>query len=114
MPSKKIPIQKLKIGMFVEELDRPWIDSPFFFHKKLIKYQKHIDKLVSHGIQHVTINTEKGADYEGESVLNNSEKSHLTEVSKEQQCPPVQPEYADPVKIEEELPRAKEIRSNVS
>ena len=87
MPSKKIPIQKLKIGMFVEELDRPWIDSPFFFHKKLIKNQEHIDKLVSHGIQHVTINTEKGADYEEESILNNSEKSHLTEVSKEQQSP---------------------------
>ncbi len=114
MPSKKIPIQKLKIGMFVEELDRPWIDTPFFFHKKLLKNQAHIDKLVSHGIQHVTINTEKGADYEEEAILNNSEKSHLTEVSKEQQTPPVQPEYADPVKIDEELPRAREIRSNVS
>ena len=114
MTIKKIPIQKLKIGMFVEELDRPWIDSPFFFHKKLLKKQAHIDKLVSHGIRHVTINTEKGADYEEESILNNSEKSHLTEVSKEPQSPPVQPEYADPVKIEEELPRAMEIRSNVS
>jgi len=114
MPSKKIPIQKLKIGMFVEELDRPWIDSPFFFHKKLLKKQAHIDKLVSHGIRHVTINTEKGADYEEEAILNNSEKSHLTEVSKEPQSPPVQPEYADPVKIEEELPRAMEIRNNVS
>lgn len=114
MASKKIPIQKLKAGMFVEELDRPWIDTPFFFHKKLIKNQAQIDKLVSYGIQHVMINTDKGADSEDKPVLNSSEKSHLSVTPKEHPQPPEKPKKTDPVRIEEELPRAKEIRSNVS
>ncbi len=114
MASKKIPIQKLKTGMFVEELDRPWIDTPFFFHKKLIKSQDQIEKLVSHGIQHVTINTDKGADCDDKSVLNNNEKHHLSATPKEQPQPSVKPDNSDPLKIEEELPRAKEIKRNVT
>jgi len=118
MASKKIPVQKLKTGMFVEGLDRPWIDSPFFFHKKLIKSQDQIDKFVSHGIQHVTINTDKGADTEDKPVLNNNEKSHLSATPMEQPQPQPQPsvesENTDSIKIEEELPRAKEIKSNVT
>lgn len=114
MASRKIPIQKLKTGMFVEELDRPWIDTPFFFHKKLIKNQEHIDKLVGHGIQHVTINTDKGADIEDDPVLNNNERSHLFSKPNESSQPSVKPDYSDPLKIEDELPRAKEIKNNVA
>src|SRR3990172_3296318 len=116
MASKKIPVQKLKTGMFVEGLDRPWIDSPFFFHKKLIKSQDQIDKFVSHGIQHVTINTDKGADTEDRPVLNNNEKFHLsaTPMEQPQPQPSVESENTDSIKIEEELPRAKEIKSNVT
>src|SRR3989304_7368767 len=114
MASKKIPIQKLKTGMFVEELDRPWIDTPFFFHKKLIKNQEHIDKLVSHGITHVTINTDKGADIEDKPGLNNSEKAHLPAKPDESSQPSVKTDYSDPLNIEDELPRAKEIKSNVA
>ncbi|MDQ2070799.1 DUF3391 domain-containing protein, partial [Natronospira bacteriovora] len=31
MALKKIDIRDLKVGMYVAELDRPWIDSPFLF-----------------------------------------------------------------------------------
>ena len=114
MASKKIPVQKLKAGMFVEELDRQWIDTPFFFHKKLIKNQDQIDKLISHGILHVMINTDKGADCEDKSVLDDNEKSHLSAATKAQPQPSGKPENSDPLRIEEELPRAKEIKSNVT
>lgn len=98
----------------MEELDRQWIDTPFFFHKKLIKNQDQIEKLISHGILHVMINTDKGADYEDKSVLNENEKSHLYESPKKQPQPSEKPENSDPLKIEEELPRAKEIKSTVT
>src|SRR3989337_2422275 len=114
MASKKIPVQKLKTGMFVEELDRQWIDTTFFFHKKLIKNQDQIDKLISHGILHVMINTDKGADCEDNSVLDDNEKSHLSAATKVQPQPSEKSENYDPLKIEEELPRAKEIKSNVT
>ncbi len=111
---KKIPIQKLKTGMFVEELDRPWIDTPFFFHKKLIKSQDQIDKLISHGIQHVMINTDRGDDSEDKSVLDKNEKLHLSATPKESPETSGKSEYSDPVRFEEELPRAKEIKGNVT
>ena len=114
MASKKIPIQKLKVGMFVEELDRQWIDTPFFFHKKLIKDHDQIDKLINNGILYVMINTDKGADYEETSILDENEKSHLSAEPKAQPQPSVIPENSDPLQIEEELPRALEIKSNVT
>ncbi|MCC6544522.1 MAG: HD-GYP domain-containing protein [Nitrospirae bacterium] len=114
MASKKIPVQKLNVGMFVEQLDRPWIDTPFFFHKKLIKTQDQIDKLISNGIMYVMINTEKGADLEDKSVLNDTERTHLSVKPEEKPKPSAKSEYIDPLTIDEELPRAKEIRSNVS
>src|SRR4030067_542576 len=106
MASKKIPIQKLTVGMFVEELDRQWIDTPFFFHKKLIKNHDQIDKLISNGILYVMIDTDKGADYEETSILDENEKSHLSAEPKAQPQPSVIPENSDPLQIEEELPRA--------
>ena len=57
MAIKKIPVHKLRIGMFIEDLDLPWLDTPFFFHRKKVKDHDLIDKFVSHGIQHVMINT---------------------------------------------------------
>ena len=29
--SKKIPVSQLSLGMYVTELDRPWLESPFLF-----------------------------------------------------------------------------------
>ena len=28
---KKIPLEELQFGMYVNELDRPWTDTPFVF-----------------------------------------------------------------------------------
>lgn len=114
MPLKEVPVHKLRVGMFVEELDRPWLDSPFLFHRKKIKTQEQIDEFVKYGIQNVMINTEKGLDCEEKSILNQYEKSHLVVSSKTSHVPPPKPQYADPVELKEELPRAKEIKSNVS
>lgn len=114
MAIKKIPVHKLRIGMFIEGLDRPWLDTPFFFHRKKVKDRELIDKFVSHGIQHVMINTEKGLDCEEQSVLDQHEKAHLTDTPKKPATLPSQPQNDDPVKLNEELPRAKEIKTNVS
>jgi len=31
MEHKKVPVSDLRIGMYVANLDRPWLDSPFLF-----------------------------------------------------------------------------------
>ncbi len=61
---KRIHINQLKPGMFVVDLDRPWLKTPFLFHRQYIKGPKEILKLKHSGIQHVTIDVTKGADVE--------------------------------------------------
>lgn len=41
----KIPVKDLQIGMFVVELDRPWLESPFLFQGFLIETQEELGKL---------------------------------------------------------------------
>ncbi len=114
MGLKKIPVHKLKVGMFLEELDRPWLDTPFFFHRKKLKKQDDIDELVKYGIRTVLINTDKGPDCEEESILDQNERAHLIDTLKTLQIPPSKPQGSDPVALNEELPRATEIKINVT
>ena len=114
MSTKRIPVHKLTVGMFAEELDRPWLDTPFFFHKKKIKRQEDIDEFIRYGIKTVLINTDKGLDCKDESILNQHERAHLVDTPKAPQLPPSKPQDSDPVVLNEELPRAKEIKTNVT
>ncbi|MEW6246960.1 MAG: DUF3391 domain-containing protein [Nitrospirota bacterium] len=59
---KRIAVDQLKPGMFLVELDRPWIKTPLLFHKRLIRRPEEIDLLKRHGIREVTIDLGKGAD----------------------------------------------------
>jgi hypothetical protein len=42
---EKVDVADLTIGMFVVELDRPWLDTPFLLQGFLIESQKEIDEL---------------------------------------------------------------------
>lgn len=115
MALKKIPVHRLKIGMHVEDLDRPWLDTPFFFHSKKIKRHEDIDNLIKYGIKTVTIDTNKGPDCEEQqSILDHHEKAHLTDRPGSFHIQPPEPADIDPVTLNEELPKAKEIKANVS
>ncbi|MCX5908913.1 MAG: DUF3391 domain-containing protein, partial [Deltaproteobacteria bacterium] len=61
-PLKKIRIADLKVGMFVVNLDRPWLEHPFLTGKKLITSEKQIAKLREYGIGHLYIDPGKGLD----------------------------------------------------
>lgn len=59
---KRVDIEHVEVGMYVERLDRPWIETPFLFHKQKIKDASTIDKFKKHKIRFVYINAEKGID----------------------------------------------------
>lgn len=61
---KRIHVDQLKPGMFVVALDRPWLKTPFLFHRQYIKRPKEILTLKHYGIQHVTVDVTRGADVE--------------------------------------------------
>ena len=55
----KVGTDKLKIGMYVTSLDRPWLETPFMFQGFAIRDNSEIDQLCSH-CKYVHIDTEKG------------------------------------------------------
>lgn len=44
---EKIEVERLTLGMFVAELDRPWIDSPFMLQGFVLEDQADIDTMMS-------------------------------------------------------------------
>jgi len=61
---KQITISELKPGMYVVGLDRSWFQTPFLFHRKLIKDAAEIEMFKLHGIREVVIDVSEGADSE--------------------------------------------------
>jgi putative nucleotidyltransferase with HDIG domain len=59
---KRIPINRIKLGMFVVGLDQSWQETPFFFHRKLIRSDADIELLKLHGVHEVIIDTAQGVD----------------------------------------------------
>ncbi|MBL8516837.1 MAG: DUF3391 domain-containing protein [Betaproteobacteria bacterium] len=41
----KIPVSKLEIGMFIADIDRPWMDTPFLIQGFLIQDEEQIEQL---------------------------------------------------------------------
>jgi len=60
---KKIKIEELKVGMFIEDLDRSWFKHPFLTNKKRITSREQIEKLEAYGILEVYIDPKKGLDF---------------------------------------------------
>jgi putative nucleotidyltransferase with HDIG domain len=54
---RKIPVADLQIGMYVAELDRPWLETPFLFQGFYVREAGDVDAVRSHCRQ-VVIDTE--------------------------------------------------------
>ena len=57
---QSIPLEYLTVGMFVVDLDVPWINSPFLTHSRKIKSFKDIDALRRSGVKNLVIDTDRG------------------------------------------------------
>src|SRR5918992_1250784 len=59
---KRIPLSQLKPGMYVVELDRAWIHTPFLFDSRRIRNAREIELLAKHGVQEVIIDPARGTE----------------------------------------------------
>lgn len=59
---KTIPVEDLKVGMFVERLCSSWLSHPFLVGPKRITSQDLVDRIKASGIREIIIDTTKGAD----------------------------------------------------
>ena len=59
---KTIPTKELRVGMYVHDLGRAWLDHPFAVNRFLVKEGQVIQKISHAGIREVIIDTSKGLD----------------------------------------------------
>lgn len=66
--TRRVPLAEVKPGMYVVGLDRSWIDTPFLFHRKLIKDSDDIELFKKHGIREVVIDPSRSVDLDDVNV----------------------------------------------
>ncbi len=126
--TEKIGVENLLIGMFITELDRPWLDTPFLFQGFLIETEEQIADLRRY-CQYVLVDPLRSIGWEpGQDTPEHQEAlRRLAILDRENQnaLPPLPlalaerasgpfsrnlNRYADRAQLEQELPRAKEIQ----
>ena len=126
--NEKIDVANLLVGMFVTELDRPWLDTPFLFQGFLIESEDDIAELRRY-CQYVLVDPVRSIGWdpwrdtpERQEALRRME---LLNRAGQNVLPPLplelaehrsgafsrnQNRYTDRVQLEQELPRAKDIQ----
>ena len=59
---KKIPVSRLRPGMFIQELCGDWMSHPFWRAQFKLSGDADLRRIVESGIQHVYIDTDRGLD----------------------------------------------------
>lgn len=62
MTIKEITINQLCVGMYICEIDLPWMKNPFFRQKLLVKADSEVAQLAAAGCKSLKIDTTKGLD----------------------------------------------------
>ncbi|WJW75399.1 HD-GYP domain-containing protein [Thiohalobacter sp. IOR34] len=79
---KKIPLEKLKVGMYVHELDCRWMDHPFVANRFAIRNEGQISKIRAAGISELYIDTARGGDLESAPSVEQVEQAMQEEVER--------------------------------
>jgi putative nucleotidyltransferase with HDIG domain len=93
---KRIDVKGLKVGMYVVQLDRPWIETPFLFSKFLIKSSEQISQLKEY-CSYVHIDTDKGKDADSAipaAQMDARIVNKLTKIENEERPPEGSPQVA--------------------
>ena len=59
---KKVSVDEIRPGMYVVELDRPWLQTSYMSHHKIIQSEEDIEKYKRDGIRELVIDTTRGVD----------------------------------------------------
>jgi HD-GYP domain-containing protein (c-di-GMP phosphodiesterase class II) len=105
----KVYCDDLKPGMYVQELDRPWLETPFMFQGFQIRNNKEIEVLKQH-CEYVYINKVE-SEIDTTVVCPNTIPSRFTEsqIREVANRPVSSSMYVDSVNVEEELVTARGI-----
>lgn len=113
---QSISIADLSVGMFVVDLDIPWINSPFLTHCRRIKSFKDIDALKRSGVKDLVIDVDRGAPPKKQKEPDNPSATVLVAPLQEADEGTAHEVLAAPPKrvtVSEEMKVAKKVRSEV-
>lgn len=115
---KKIAVDDLAVGMFVAELDRPWLDTPFLLQGFLIESLEQIETLKRY-CRHVYVDPLRSAETIGHldlsSIALSTDPSNPLPLSWLRDLDHIKApnwelvEYLDQVSLETELPQARAV-----
>ena len=118
---KKIDVRDLQMGLYIAELDRPWIETPFLFQGFELRTSEEMEQLRKH-CKYVYIDTDLGPDIAIKArntetlarmhILAEEDKKltrKVWEIAEESVPRHRRAPYQDMTTFEEEIIRAKEI-----
>lgn len=125
----RIPTTDLAVGMYVSELDRPWLETPFLFQGFYVKSDEDIAELRAH-CEHVYVDLQESppelmeryrndrgsaAAKNGPEPSKEGSSARLRRLQGERDEPADahEPVYRDSRSLKEEFDSAEEIRENV-
>jgi len=102
---KKLPVRDLRIGMYVSELDRPWLGAPFLFQGFEVRTEEELLRL-RRQCEYVYIDTEQGSLAPARRPVPVPDLGILKNFAPGRRRQPLHPDRAA---LEEEIPRAREV-----
>jgi len=108
---KKINIRELRPGMFISDINVPWLHHPFLRNSMMVKNERMLNKIIGTGTWEVYIDTDRGNEFEIEENFHPLEKKVFTEIAKEAK---IKEETAVVSSLNEEVKKAEEIRQEAS
>jgi len=107
----KIPAQDLRIGMYVVELDRPWLETPFLIQGFVIKSLQELD-IITELCNHVYIDTGRSRVFHKPTLERRPTRQALTKDKLEQLLNVRITPYADSASLSAELKVADTVYSD--
>ena len=114
MNVKTIPIESVRLGMYIVGCDRPWLETPFLTHRFLLKKATQITKLQQSGIRHIEIDLDQGLDVTPEQYDDQPEAPPFSPVQQLEEELAKLPDDAHGMELSQELNQARELRNTQS
>jgi len=106
---KKVKTSDLKIGMYVHDLNVPWMKHGFARNYFLLQSERQIEQIIQQGMTDVFIDTAKGLDATDAPTLGEAESALMSKLIDVAMAPGYESMYLD-AKLESQWAESREIR----
>jgi HD-GYP domain-containing protein (c-di-GMP phosphodiesterase class II) len=107
---KKIAIDQLTHGMFVQNFNCGWLEHPFLTNTAMIKTDDDVQKVKGFGIRELYIDTDKGLDVGDALTLEEAHKKTTEEMRVVLNWD--RTEVVNPIEVAQEMPKAKRVKQD--